>query len=56
MYSTSSIWSKLSEIQNSTELSEFEFLSGENKVEKILLSSYPRSGNTLLRKYIENLT
>ena len=25
-------------------------------MEKVILTSYPRSGNTLSRKYIENLT
>lgn len=31
------------------------FLS-ENKFEKIILSSYPRSGNTLVRKYLEEIS
>ena len=56
MYNPSSIWSKLSEIQNSKEISEIGFLSAENQVEKVIVTSYPRSGNTLCREYIETLT
>jgi hypothetical protein len=28
----------------------------KNEFEKVVLVSYPRSGNTLLRKYIEDIT
>ena len=46
----------MSEIEGSNLLSEIEFLTGDNYMEKVILTSYPRSGNTLSRKYIENLT
>ena len=35
---------------------EVEFLDETNKHEKVILTSYPRSGNTLLRSYIEKIT
>lgn len=30
--------------------------SNENTIEKIILTSYPRSGNTLIRSYLEKIT
>ena len=42
-----------------TELPKLAFLDGleaENDQDSLILASYPRSGNTLLRKYLENIT
>ena len=38
--------------------SDISFLSHsiDNPSEKVLLTSYPRSGNTLMRRYLETLT
>ena len=37
-------------------VSDIEFLNGDGDHEKIVISSYPRSGNTLTRSYLEQLT
>ena len=37
------------------QLAESKYLSSNN-FEKVILTSYPRSGNTLLRKYLEDIT
>lgn len=36
-------------------LEDAKYLS-KNVFEKVILTSYPRSGNTLLRKYLEDIT
>ena len=36
-------------------MNEAKYLS-KNLFEKVVLTSYPRSGNTLLRKYLEDIT
>ena len=56
--------SKLEEmrISESQSKSEIEFLTPNSDeidaspIEKILLTSYPRSGNTLIRTYLEKIT
>jgi hypothetical protein len=40
--------------ESGSDISELDF--SVEKIEKVLLTSYPRSGNTLSRKYLETLT
>ena len=53
---------KLAEMKqgNNVTRSEIGFLKGDKNMsspaEKIVLTSYPRSGNTLIRTYLEKLT
>ena len=56
--------SKLNEmrISENSSQSDIEFLTSQSEevdsqsIEKILLTSYPRSGNTLIRTYLEKIT
>ena len=46
-------------ISEITELPKIAFLDGledDNEQDAVALASYPRSGNTLLRKYLEKVT
>lgn len=45
----------LQEPQQPFQFDDLQFLSGEHKTSKTILSSYPRSGNTLIRSYIEKM-
>ena len=52
---------KINEMRNTTtsDQSEIEFLQiaeDAKPIEKILLTSFPRSGNTLIRTYLEKIT
>ncbi len=55
MESASTFQQKLAAMKSELS-SEVSFLTGDHWIEKILLTSYPRSGNTLSRSYLETIS
>ena len=57
MESSATLEAKNYEALNSKDQTEISFLvNTEEQREKVLLTSYPRSGNTLSRRYLETLS